>query len=417
MKNIKISILKLLLSKKIFDSYSDILDSLFLADKDLSKLYLSIKDYYENSEKDLASVDNLELNFNSLYPFQQKKDINLIGGLFDRIRDVDVDPSIVEKYINALKRQEKAHELAIQAIRITEGKEPSEDIIKLAESIYSEKEEQKDTGDSFIVTESLSELLSSELVGGGLNWRLNCMNESLGPLRKGDFGFIFKRPETGGTTFLASEGSHMIKEMSNPLVWINNEEGGKKVKLRFIQAYYGVTVLELQKNLKDYEETFNREVGDKLVIRDDFRSDVNNIHAFLRHIEPDLIMIDQLDKLTGQLIISKERKDLEHGLRYRWAREIAKEFAPVIGVSQASATAENKKWLTMDDVADAKTSKQAEADWIMGIGAIHAMGQENFRFFSLCKNKLMGSEKTVPELRHGKTTTVIQPHRARYIDV
>jgi transketolase len=35
---------------------------------------------------------------------------------------------------------------------------------------------------------------------------------------------------------------------------------------------------------------------------------------------------------------------------YIWARELAKEFAPVIGVCQAGASGENKMWLDMNDV-------------------------------------------------------------------
>ena len=417
MNNIKLNIIKILLVKDIFDRYSTVLDSVFSGEEDTYKIYLSIKDYYSVHDKDLSSVDNLEICYESAYPVQTKANKELTNMLFDKLRTLDADPSLVETYIKTYQRQNRAHELALQAIRITEGKEPTKDLADLAQHLYEDRE-VLDTSDSLIVTDTLSELFESTVSGeSGLKWRLECLNQSLGPLRVGDFGFVFKRPETGGTTFLASEGSYMIDQMDKPLLWINNEEAGKKVKLRFIQAYFGVTISELQKNLKDYEETFIRKVGDKLVIRDDFHSDISHLARYIEDIKPGLIFVDQLDKLSGKLVVNSDRRDLEHGLRYRWGREIAKQYAPVIGVSQAAATAENRKWLSMDDVAESKTSKAAEADWMMGIGAIQAMGQEVFRFLSICKNKLVGSEDTNPELRHGRMTTIIQPQLARYIDV
>ena len=48
----------------------------------------------------------------------------------------------------------------------------------------------------------LAKLHDSQVATSGLRWRLNWLNKALGSLRKGDFGFIFARPETGKTTFL-----------------------------------------------------------------------------------------------------------------------------------------------------------------------------------------------------------------------
>lgn len=70
----------------------------------------------------------------------------------------------------------------------------------------------------------------------------------------------------------------------------------------------------------------------------------------------------------------------------------------------------------MDNVANAKTAKQAEADWILGIGKTHNESEEYQRFLSICKNKLMGDEDTEPMLRHGHLTVKIKPDIARYED-
>ena len=71
----------------------------------------------------------------------------------------------------------------------------------------------------------------------------------------------------------------------------------------------------------------------------------------------------------------------------------------------------------MSHVAEAKTSKQAEADWILGIGKSNEGGTEDVRFFNISKNKLMGDENTDPELRHGRFDVWIRPQIARYEDI
>ena len=129
---------------------------------------------------------------------------------------------------------------------------------------------------------------------------------------------------------------------------------------------------------------------------------------------PTLIVFDQIDKIQG---FKADREDLLLGAIYQWARELAKRYAPVIGVTQADGSGEGVRWLTMANVANAKTAKQAEADWILGIGAIPDSGWESVRFFNISKNKLLGDTDSNPELRHGKLTAIIEPTIARYRDV
>jgi hypothetical protein len=100
---------------------------------------------------------------------------------------------------------------------------------------------------------------------------------------------------------------------------------------------------------------------------------------------------------------------------YQWARELAKTYAPVIAVSQAGGTAENKLWLTMDDVDSSKTAKQGEADWILGIGK-EQDNTSHMRFLNISKNKLLGDSDSLPDLRHGNQSVIIKPETARYID-
>jgi replicative DNA helicase len=52
------------------------------------------------------------------------------------------------------------------------------------------------------VNDPIEELLVEDEQDGGLHWRLPCLNESMRPLRGGDFGIIAGRPDSGKTTRL-----------------------------------------------------------------------------------------------------------------------------------------------------------------------------------------------------------------------
>lgn len=105
------------------------------------------------------------------------------------------------------------------------------------------------------------------------------------------------------------------------------------------------------------------------------------------------------------------------GAIYQWAREIAKENCPVVGVCQADGTAEGERWLHMGHVANAKTAKQAEADFILGIGKTNEAGWERTRFINISKNKLTGDDDSDPEARHARLEVLIKPEIARYEDI
>jgi hypothetical protein len=136
-----------------------------------------------------------------------------------------------------------------------------------------------------------------------------------------------------------------------------------------------------------------------------------DIEAVVERERPSLIIMDQIDKIKG---FKADREDLELGAIYQWARELAKTYAPVIGVCQASGEAEGVEYLHMGHVANAKTAKQAEADFILGIGKNHNPGSGSIRYFAISKNKLIGDPDTEPKLRHGRTEVIFKGDIARY---
>lgn len=269
--------------------------------------------------------------------------------------------------------------------------------------------------ESLFVPTDVNELVTQVYfnTANSLQWRLNAMQVSVGPISKGDFMFLFARPEVGKTTFLASEVTNFLSQTDKPLLWINNEQPGSVVMLRCVQALLNVTMEEILNDPINISEKFRRMGGDRLRIFDEATANKQDIEHHCRNQTPGVIVIDQIDKLYGFKM--QERNDLYLKKIYQWARELAKQYCPVIGVCQAGGTAEGKKYLTMNDIDSSHTAKQGEADVILGIGADDSY--EEMRYLSICKNKLLSGRKGVKEMyRHAQLTCKIDVTRARFLD-
>jgi hypothetical protein len=199
-----------------------------------------------------------------------------------------------------------------------------------------------------------------------------------------------------------------------PVLWLNNEEQGNKVKLRCYEAHFGKPLSEMAGDLPSYKSQYLADLGQGIRMVD--RAQINrfDVEHICKDLAPSLIIMDQIDKIQG---FDSDREDLRLGYIYQWARELAKLYAPVIAVCQADGSGEGVRWLTMSHVANAKTSKQAEADWILGIGRSNEPGYEDIRYMHLSKNKLLGDADSNPGLRHDKWETLIEPRIARYRDI
>jgi len=373
----------------------------------LYKLFLVVHDYYSKNKLDTIDKVNFELAYHSNYLLEDSERTELSETL-DRILSLDIDIDNVTTYLEEHRRRCVAGELAKVALDVEDG---TAKLDELMDKVNEFEHQQIESIEAQAVNMDLVDLYESQIQTPGLRWRLDWLNKSLGSLRKGDFGFIFARPETGKTTFLASEMTHMVSQTDGDILWFNNEEQGKKVAVRCFQALFGVTNKELFEEKEINADEYNQKIGNRIKIYDfDDSNNVSRIEAIIKDTNPSLIIFDQIDKIRG---FKNDRYDLELKKLYQWAREIAKSYAPVIAVSQAGGTGEGKLWLTMDDVDSSKTAKQGEADWILGIGK-EQDNTSNMRFLNISKNKLLGDKDTLPDLRHGNAQVLIKPEIARY---
>jgi replicative DNA helicase len=405
--------------KELFTKYYKYVNINYIKNNynELYKLFNIIYLYYiKYNEYNNININNLDIFYNSNYLLKDSERKDLSSLLEDIFKQDVTNKEALVGLLEEHRRRSLAGQVALMALDVESGKKTTEQLLEL----LNEFEHQEVEVDEIKPIEmNLEKLYETQIVTPGLRWRVNWLNKSLGSLRKGDFGFIFARPEAGKTTFLASEITHMVTQTEGDILWFNNEEQGNKVGLRVFQAALGLPISDdneryLFDDKPKRQEEYNTLTHDRIKILDfEDSNSKHRIEAVLKHYNPALIIFDQIDKIRG---FKGERNDLELKQIYQWAREMAKTYAPVIAVSQASGEAEGKLFLTMDMVDGSKTAKQGEADWILGIGK-EQDNTSRTRYFNISKNKLVGDKDTRPDLRHGSTQVLIKPEVARYEDI
>jgi replicative DNA helicase len=276
--------------------------------------------------------------------------------------------------------------------------------------------------DELFVSADLS-VIADRISSSGYEWRLDVLNRSLGPLRTGNFIIVAARVEVGKTTFLASEVSYLAQQLpkDRPVVWVNNEEESSVVFFRIVQAAIGKESKTIIADSKTAMEEYTALMGgnkDKIRVTKDMNH-VRDLETLFREVNPGLIIFDQLDKVNG--FKSEEREDITLGKIYKWARELARTYGPVIAASQLSASAVDMKdppFIGLDALRGSKTDKPGEADAVVTLGKYKepkTPEEEMIRTINVPKNKLPGGGiKHMESHRHGQFLVTIDPIRARF---
>jgi len=251
------------------------------------------------------------------------------------------------------------------------------------------------------VRDTIHDLLDEQGLNDGLHWRLRCLNESMRPLRPGDFGIIAGRPDTGKTTFITSEVTNFANQMEayykskRNIIWFNNEGPGKRIITRLYQSALNASIKDLlnMKKAGTIVDAYSKAIGDIDRIRIMDVHDLWNydIVDILRESQPGLIIFDMIDSIkfhnASGTIQSRTDQVLE--AMYQWARVLGVRFdCPVLATSQISNEGEGMQFPTMNMLKDSKTGKQGTCDFQLMIGKSNELGMENSRFIGLPKNKL-----------------------------
>ena len=401
------SLLHALLSAEFYAQNKNRLKKTLFDDR-CSTVFELIAEAHAKYSHDLTVTDLMAL-WRSSNPAATNADRSVFSDLVAAVADADpISPDVASDVLDSLWKQETGREIANMGIAISEGRYEAMDMLKRLLEKVGDAYVADDFGDP--VTDDIYTLLAE--ASDDARWRFNIETLArcvygIGP---NEFGIVFARPETGKTAFVVSiaAGPNGFCQQGAKVLYLGNEESAKRTKLRAMQAWTGMKKDEI-KDSPDLAMSRYMAIRDRLIMKDIQEKDMAWVDSYIGHIKPDVVIIDQLDKvnLSGSFNASHERlREL-----YRQARELAKrhEIALIV-LSQASADAEGRTRLDFSTLEGSKTGKASEADLIIGIGKHSAQDDDepnNVRFLNISKNKLSGY--------HGVIACNIEPEVSRYV--
>ena len=388
---------------------------------------VTILDTMEEFYTTFPSVTKLDWEAFSSYLFS-KYAIRFTADKISVIRNVitkmmGFKPTIAyDEVIKTLIEMDYLARIADECTKARDGTSDLEHINELTTKGLKDVERYIDKENLFVVPDISG--VVDRILSTGYEFRLMSLNRSLGLLRTGDFVIVAARVEVGKTSFLASEASYIAPQLpkDRPLVWVNNEEKSDSVFFRVVQAALGKTTKEIMHDHTTAMTAYTAAMGgdkNKILITDGSTNHINSLTTMFKDINPGAIVFDVLDKVGG--FNKEERDDLRLGKLYKWARELAREYGPVIAASQLIGSVDEMKdppFIGMDSLRGSKTDKPGEADAIITIGKYQHPAtpeEELIRTINVPKNKLPGGGKyQIEPERHGQYLVKLDALRSRY---
>ena len=396
--------IKLMLNKNFYNQYKNsISPTIFYGDT--KSLYDTIQKAHDKYDADIKIGELYSLHTAIFNPALTRAAKEKFSELVEDIKEIQ-EPSkeIAEDIMRTLSDRDLAQRIAVEATEIFNGKEAnfaeiSGMIDKHKTNILEDKEPA--------VTKDVEKVI--ELLDVTTRWKFNIpvLKENVGGIGGGNLMIAFARPETGKTAFwvsLCAGPEGFCSQGANVHAFIN-EEPAIRTQIRAISAYTGMTREEILLD-KSLAQRYWSDIKDNISMFDTVDWSIEDIDAHCEKNKPDIIVIDQLDKINVKGTYARTDEKLRQ--IYTNVREIAKRReCAVIAISQASADAHNRNSISFDQMENSKTGKAAEADLIIGIGRNSNTDAENkIRTLCVSKNKINGY--------HGEPVCTIRRSISRY---
>lgn len=290
--------------------------------------------------------------------------------------------------VNNFWLRDRARQIGEKAIEIFTGE--SEDFGSLRQLIdVVEDGRISDKTTYQVVDDDIDTLLDENAGDPDFPFEFELVREHVPGLDRGNLGILFARPEVGKTTFCCFLAASYIRQGFKVTYWAN-EEPAKKIKLRIIQSFVGITKDEMKSDRESLRATYARDIAPYLTIMDSVGTSVEEADEYAKLNRPDVMFMDQLDKfrIGGEY----NRGDERLKETYVKAREIAKRNECLVwAVSQASYEAHDRQFIDYSMLDNSRTGKAGEADIIIGIGKTGASDVTNtVRHICISKNKING---------------------------
>jgi hypothetical protein len=410
MDSIDLDILKFMSERENYKQYKDVITK-NLCTKESWRLVEDFGKYFE----EYPEVDSIDNDFTLWFrvtghPGWKPEEHELYGKIISNVQEREAPDRRV--FLSQLDRTRQVEIIGGLHADLRNGSITLDDFHKQMARTNS-------TGVSDIREPAL-QILTLDTIGAdqrsneGLYWRLEDLNKSIGPVRRGDFIIVAKRPEVGGTSFLVSEMSFMLEQQKGNIILFNNEEAPAKVYTRMVSSALGVDYRTMMSADKLYQQKYEKWLdGREWDLVHDTSMTMHSINTQLDQKEYGLIGINVLLKVGGTT--AKEDHDKLQALGEE-CRRISQQHGPVVAIVQADPSAEGLRYIPQDRIYKSKTALQGEADALIMIGKDHDL-PDSSRFISVAKNKIPPAPCTDISVKHIKSEVEFDMGTGRYSSV
>ena len=325
--------------------------------------------------------------------------------LVEDLKEVqEPNKEIAKDIMRILSDRDLAQRIAVESTEIFNGKEANfNEIITMIDKHKRGIDEEKTPA----ITHDINDVLTSLATTSRWKFNIPVLKDNVGGIGGGNLMIAFARPETGKTAFWVSlcAGPDGFADQGAKIHAFINEEPAVRTQMRAISCYTGMTREQVIGDLDTAQSHWDH-IKDNIFMFDTVDWSMDDIDAHCEKHKPDMIVIDQLDKVNVSGTYARTDEKLRQ--IYTSVREIAKRRnCAVIAISQASADAHNRNSISFDQMENSKTGKAAEADLIIGIGRNANTDLENkIRTLCISKNKINGY--------HGEPVCTIRRGISRY---
>lgn len=386
-----LTLLKVFCTRKVYESYIDYVQ-VELLDLEIRTILLDFKEYFEEFDHAEINLEEFPTWFHHYrHPDLAQSQHQVYKLIFEGLQKANSE--IVEKVL--IRFQELATSEKIR--KYIDEKFNSEALLEIIEE-HNKKVNKIEVEDEAVILNSLDTILEATNRAEGLSWRLNCLNNTIGPLSRGMLVIAAAYVDVGKTMFAVSEATYMARQMSTGCVlWLNNEEDDLRVYKKIWKSVLGCSDVDLATYKEKAEETYKERMhGDlnRIKLVDIRKKNIKDIAKLFEIYKPSLCIIDQVDKIENKSFKAFSDHDRLKNI-YGEVRSLANEYCPIIAISQADVTTVKYNKDTGDieytlyphhrQLDGSKVGKPGEADAIIMIG--RKTGYPNTRGVHVSKNK------------------------------
>lgn len=360
-------------------------------DREARLLFNLVHEYYAQTDKDSASMDDLLTFYDINYPKAKNRELHVT--LLQEAMSVDVNNELMSQVLDQYIEQHAATKIINKLVPVMEGEQYGI-LGDIRTDIDSYIDLLSNPPDKLVVPEpcdlSVSELVASEIEDEGLPWHLPELTKIVGGIRSKTLGLIYAYVDSGKTTFSLASAANFAKQLKEGeiICYAGNEEAAERLKLRGVQALINWTRTDIRNDPGRATE-LAEEAGLSRIKFFDQVSSGSQIEQIIRDYKPKILYVDQSTDVDVATVRKSDGVEYQKQL-FKWYRRMANKWdCAIIGVSQGVGDAENKKFLKLSDIYGSRVAIQGALDYAIGIGRkTDDPTLEETRYIHVPKNKL-----------------------------